>query len=78
MVFHYMSQNAVDKYHLINLLLIQSLSSLKSLDNFGSLFLKSIMSTLRRLKRLRGGSPARITRMRARCLANFDFVFTLT
>jgi len=53
--------------------LTQSRSFLKSLDNLGSVRLNRIMSTLRRRKRPRGGSPARITFASARCLASSDF-----
>ena len=59
------TNNPVNQNH-NNFSFTQSLSFLKILDNLGSLFLKSIMRTLRRLKRPRGGSPALTTRMRAR------------
>src|SRR6056300_992635 len=49
--------------------LTQSRSNLKIVDKVGSFRLNKIINTLRRLKSPNGGSPERITRAKARCLA---------
>ena len=56
--------------------LTQSRSFLNILDNFGFVLLKRIISTLSRRNKPRGGSPARTTRARARCLASSDISLT--
>jgi hypothetical protein len=69
------SYDAINENH-NNFSRTQSLSFLKIFDNLGSLFLKRIIRTLRRLKRPKGGSPARTTRINARCRASSDFSLT--